>query len=296
VGERVAIDAAPLAAVEARPQRQREAAAATRRAERILTLAETTELRPSGVSRAEAAAVPARVEPGSLAGKAVVRRLASDTPPPVRQDFPQGSERTQAGPSDPAPVTERGVQPAPRGVEAPIRERPVSEATPPAAEPVIDRPVSAPPRVVIPTAPLRTDLLAQAVLSQARQLPPDAPVELRFALHPAELGTVRIRILVSGETLQVELLTSNPAATGTLNTGVPRLMQQLEAAGFPDADVRLTTDTATDHGTHGRQGERQPTRGSSPLRTPVETTPWDLSTRALDHPDRDGLSRLDRVV
>jgi hypothetical protein len=113
----------------------------------------------------------------------------------------------------------------------------------------------------------RHDALAAAIAARARSLPGGAgTVELRFALSPPELGTVRVRIEARGEHLRVRLVAGSQAAADVLAPGLARLTAHLNVAGYPDADVSLALDTSADPGAFagGRHAESRNPSNASP--------------------------------
>jgi len=197
----------------------------------------------------------------TLVDRGASRWTAAESPQP---DLPevQSIERDFAHPLRKSSDLQTDSPRTPERV-SPIPESRISEASPADSNPLPPAAIRAAP----PATPVRTELLAQTVLAEARQLPPNTPVELRFALQPEDLGTVRVRILAAGEQLHVKLITDSSAASGALNAGVPRLMHHLQDAGFRDAEVTLTLETSTDSTPQQRHGDRETARDPKPAPT-----------------------------
>jgi hypothetical protein len=97
--------------------------------------------------------------------------------------------------------------------------------------------------------------LVEAIVARARALPRNGTVRLRFALQPADLGIVKVRIDTRGQAVRVEIAATSSQAVDTLNQGVSRLSQQLQDAGYRDPDVQLTLDTAGDSGASAKHSQ-----------------------------------------
>jgi hypothetical protein len=95
---------------------------------------------------------------------------------------------------------------------------------------------------------VRHEAVAQAIIARAQTMQRPGVVEMRFALVPAELGVVRVRLEARGEQLRVELVASTQSAVETLNAGLSRLAANLHGSGFPQADVTLGLATSTHSG------------------------------------------------
>jgi flagellar hook-length control protein FliK len=136
--------------------------------------------------------------------------------------------------------------------------------------------------------------LAQAILARARSLPADGGVEVRFALSPPELGTVRIRIEARGEQLRIEFVAGSQAAADALGSSLPRLAHNLSQAGCSQAEVTLDLESSTDTGMQTGQQRGEDARRSSD-RARAQQPPVAADT---PEPGRGGAGpgRLDRMA
>ncbi len=143
----------------------------------------------------------------------------------------------------------------------------------------------------VPATPVSLDTLAQAIVGRARAIPRNGSVVVRFALEPADLGAVRVRIEGRGDHVRVQIEASSQAALDTLGTGLPRLTTQLQDAGYRHAEVSLSLDSAADPSAHARREQaesRHETPSSMHSRTvtlptaPASASPIRLSSHFLD--------------
>jgi hypothetical protein len=120
-----------------------------------------------------------------------------------------------------------------------------------------------------PAIPIHYASLAEAIVARTQALSRNGTTRLRFALEPNDLGLVKVKIDSRGQAVRVEIAASTSQAVDTLNQGANRLSQQLQDAGFKDAQVQLTLDTSTDsgaqakHSQHAQQQAEAGRRGSS---------------------------------
>jgi hypothetical protein len=134
--------------------------------------------------------------------------------------------------------------------------------------------------------------LAEALVARARALPADGSLELRFALEPEDLGTVRVQILSRGEHLEVRILATSGAAIDAIGPGLSRLTNQLLDAGFRDPAIELSLEQ---HGAHagGHDGRdaaaNTPTHRRSERPSPV-AEPFAAAERSR------AAGRLDRMA
>jgi len=111
--------------------------------------------------------------------------------------------------------------------------------------------------------------LAETIVARALDTSRPGVTELRFALDPEDLGPVRIRIEASGDRVLVRIVATSGAAAQHLGGGIPRLVAQLQHAGFGDAHVDLSFDDGgAGAGPHDRDGNGEPGRSGSSPRSP----------------------------
>ena len=98
----------------------------------------------------------------------------------------------------------------------------------------------------------------EAIAARARNLPRGGAVQLRFTLQPEDLGTVQIRIESRGDELRIRIGVSSAPAADALQSGLPRLVSQLQEAGIRDPQVAVLMD----HSMTGEPHERREAAGS----------------------------------
>ncbi|ANM30533.1 hypothetical protein ABI59_14545 [Acidobacteria bacterium Mor1] len=92
--------------------------------------------------------------------------------------------------------------------------------------------------------PIRPGALAQTLVAQARNMPQNGSMQLRFSLQPEDLGLVKVRIDAKGGQLRIEILASSGQALDAIQSGVARLGSSLQDAGIRDTQI----DLGLDHG------------------------------------------------
>lgn len=243
---------------------------------------------------------PATVEP------APIRMPASlePDPDPAPKPTPQPAPATPAPkvPSEPVVEPRPGV-PAPPVAADPIavhRPSPKAHAADPVAAAVshargtpqaseVGRAHAAPGSAPAPVAP---DAMIEAIVARAKSMPASGTVEVRFALDPQDLGSVRIHLETKGDQVRVEILAASDVALDTLGAGIPKLQRQLEDAGFRHAEIRLDLDSPP-----SREGaERRPAREPHPApRSDEREAPFADRRRGAER-YRAGGSTLDRMA
>lgn len=170
----------------------------------------------------------------------------------------------------------------------------------------------------LPAFAPRVDLrgLVDAIVSRARG--GNGRVELRFALTPEDLGTVRVHMESAGDRLTIRILAATQAAHDAIARDLPRLVEALRGPGSPAPDVEVEVDAGTERGAdprsgaggHDRQGEAGAERGARRTHGAHDADGRDAAAisdarsaatrRAADAgasaPGRPGDPRLDRVA
>jgi hypothetical protein len=131
------------------------------------------------------------------------------------------------------------------------------DVAPPAAQPLAAAPVD--------SVPSAAPLAHEAALPQPRLL--GAVAQLRHhdgvhhvtvALHPEELGAVRVSATVHGDSVSVHVACADAPATSAVNTALPTLERSLEQAGFTTVQLGVEQHAAGDR---EQPGSRPPSPG-----------------------------------
>jgi hypothetical protein len=151
-----------------------------------------------------------------------------------------------------------------------------------------DVPAASPSGTTLPQ--LHQAALAETIVARARSLAGDGSLEVRFALEPEDLGTVRIRIEARGDELRIRIVASSVSAAEALSVGLSRLTAQLtENGGRPPLIDLAFEDRPHDRAPHHpRDGGRRETPGP-------RSAPWSAVAPAAPLSSRFA-SRLDRVA
>ncbi len=201
------------------------------------------------------------------------RQAGEDPPAPAPQPKNAGApraatpreDRTGSSPAGPQASPADG---SPRSTEI-VKDLYTAASTPlpsaihAALQSAVARLADATPAPLLPAAvPVHHAALAESILARARALPETGAVEVRFALEPEGLGTVRVRIESRGEHVRIEIQATSRAAIETLSPGISRLAAHLQEAGYRDAEIHLDLGTSGGAGSTGNRGER-PDRGTA---------------------------------
>jgi hypothetical protein len=246
---------------------------------------------------AEAALMAHAARRATMPRGAIAQPMLADPAPAVE---PRGAQPHSAAPREtPAPAARVADEPG-RAVE---REDGARRAAP-AAQTAALASALAPPAHVAPQnaagapaaviAPLRHEALAEAIVARARALPANGALEVRFALEPADLGPVRIRIETLGQHVRIEISAASRASVDALAPGLARLAADLQEAGFRKPEITLGLDFTRDPGAeqprHGQADDRDdagPSRRWNEFRQETERV---VALRSPSSP------RLDRTV
>ncbi|MGW5959774.1 flagellar hook-length control protein FliK [Methylorubrum thiocyanatum] len=195
--------------------------------------------------------------------------------------------------ADPA----RGASAGTDSTEAPRPERPQAESTPQAAASAT-APLTAPP----PASPLRQIVdavaaqLPAAPVSQARPIPTSAeagPLKiLTLQLHPAELGSVLVRMRLQDGRLEMSLRTSREETAERLRKEGDLLSGLLREAGYEPEAVTIQAGSAGpgESGARGQGFAAFGSQGGQPDRQPGAATPDQSGRRPSPRADAAALS------
>ena len=114
------------------------------------------------------------------------------------------------------------------------------------------RGTSQPTAVVLPTTPSQQPVFEQALGERLAWLVQEGRHDARIKLHPAELGSIDIRLSVDGEATRVSLSSPHAAVRDALEQALPRLRELLGHGGFDLSQVDIGAGDARSHGDFGR--------------------------------------------
>jgi hypothetical protein len=180
---------------------------------------------------------------------------APPTPAPKTPSEPVVEPRpgVPAPPAAAEPIAAHRPSPRAHAVDAVAAAVSHARGTPQTSE--VGRAHAAPGSAPAPVAP---DAMIEAIVARAKSMPANGTVEVRFALDPQDLGSVRIHLETKGDQVRVEILAANDAALDTLGAGIQKLQRQLEDAGFRHAEIRLDLDSNPSREGAERRAGREP--------------------------------------
>ncbi|HEU4402292.1 MAG TPA: flagellar hook-length control protein FliK [Candidatus Polarisedimenticolia bacterium] len=154
---------------------------------------------------------------------------------------PGGTEQDTAGQSAPRQTAPGPIDGVPKTAAAPATPTPPESAAPPPQPPAAAaaRGATASPGASDGAVPLPYQALAQAIAERARTSSATGAVEVDFALLPADLGRVRVRIETRGQEIRIAISASSGSALEALAPGLSRLTSQLQEAGFRNPHLSL---------------------------------------------------------
>jgi flagellar hook-length control protein FliK len=106
--------------------------------------------------------------------------------------------------------------------------------------------------VVVPASPAQQPAFEQALGDRLAWLVQEGKHDARIKLHPAELGSIDVRLSVDGDSTRVSLSSPHAAVRDALEQAVPRLRELLGSAGLDLSHVNVGTGDARSHGDFAR--------------------------------------------
>jgi len=117
--------------------------------------------------------------------------------------------------------------------------------------------------VVVPANPAQQPAFEQALGERLAWLVQEGRHDARIKLHPAELGSVDIRLSVDGDSTRISLASPHAAVRDALEQAVPRLRELLGHAGLDLGHVNVGTGDSRSHSDF-RNPFSQPVTGVEP--------------------------------
>jgi flagellar hook-length control protein FliK len=118
-----------------------------------------------------------------------------------------------------------------------------------------------PTTLALPANPAQQPAFEQALGDRLAWLVQEGRHDARIKLHPAELGSIDIRLSLDGDSTRISLASPHAAVRDALEQAVPKLRELLESAGLDLSQVNVGSGDARSHGDFGR-----PTSASPPSR------------------------------
>ena len=106
--------------------------------------------------------------------------------------------------------------------------------------------------------------------------------DARIKLHPAELGSIDIRLSMDGDSTRISLVSPHAAVRDALEQAVPRLRELMGHAGLDLSHVNVGTGDARSQGDFARPTTASP--ASQDPFAPADTTEASAMTLALRIP------------
>jgi len=106
--------------------------------------------------------------------------------------------------------------------------------------------------IALPTSPAQQPAFEQALGDRLAWLVQEGKHDARIKLHPAELGSIDIRLSLDGDATRISLASAHAAVRDALEQAVPRLREMLGHAGLDLSHVNVGTGDARSHDNFGR--------------------------------------------
>jgi flagellar hook-length control protein FliK len=119
--------------------------------------------------------------------------------------------------------------------------------------------------VVWPTSAARQPAFEQALGERLVWLVQEGRHDARIKLHPAELGSIDIRLSLDGDSTRISLASPHAVVRDALEQAVPRLRELLSQSGLDLSQVNVGTGDARSHGDFAGRRREDTTRPSLPV-------------------------------
>jgi flagellar hook-length control protein FliK len=107
--------------------------------------------------------------------------------------------------------------------------------------------------------------------------------KISLNLHPAELGALKIDILVKGDSIKAHIAAGNQQILDTIEKNMPKLRTILEQQGFTVEDFKVTLESSNSSSNDFFQQQFSSRQDSSPKATPVSSlSSFELSLNSAE--------------
>jgi len=191
------------------------------------------------------------------------------------------SQNRTATASHAEPMSASAMAEAPEAMEASGSEAPAAEqapATTPTRQP--EQVTEAPPAETAPKAPPEPDAVVRQVSRFIKVTLEGERSEVRLQLHPENLGTVAVRLVVAEGTVRVQIMAGDPSVKAVLEANIEQLRTRLTEQGLQVEQVHVTAGggnwfTGAGQSGQGEQHRHQPQR--------FHPAPWERNVP--EHPE-----------
>ncbi len=140
------------------------------------------------------------------------------------------------------------------------------------------QPASFPPGVHVPAEDLVRHLVERFSVNPRLQTS-----KISLNLHPAELGVLKIDILVKGDSIKAHIAAGNQQIQDTIEKNMPKLRSILEQQGFTVEDFKVTLESANSSSNDFFQQQFSSRQDSAP-RVPFvpDNSPFEISLNSAE--------------
>lgn len=142
----------------------------------------------------------------------------------------------------------------------------------------VAQPTSLPPGAQVPAEELINHLVERFSINPRLQTS-----KISLNLNPAELGALKIDILVKGDSIKAHIAAGNQQIQETIEKNMPKLRSILEQQGFTVEDFKVTLESSNSSSNDFFQQQFSSRQDSSPRATPVSTlSSFELSLNSAE--------------
>lgn len=140
------------------------------------------------------------------------------------------------------------------------------------------QPTSLPPGAQVPAEELINHLVERFSINPRLQTS-----KISLNLNPAELGALKIDILVKGDSIKAHIAAGNQQIQETIEKNMPKLRTILEQQGFTVEDFKVTLESSNSSSNDFFQQQFSSRQDSSPRATPVSSlSSFELSLNSAE--------------
>jgi flagellar hook-length control protein FliK len=142
----------------------------------------------------------------------------------------------------------------------------------------VSQPTSLPPGAQVPAEELINHLVERFSINPRLQTS-----KISLNLNPAELGALKIDILVKGDSIKAHIAAGNLQIQETIEKNMPKLRTILEQQGFTVEDFKVTLESSNSSSNDFFQQQFSSRQDSSPRATPVSSlSSFELSLNSAE--------------